>query len=102
MGSGSATPARDDYAIQTAFGTAPESTQFNTGFASYGAGYVSFNGAIIAGGSGTIAETGFLCKWNYRNGSTSQGIFMLFHDVLVSTVGFTVGKLITVSCSIEL
>jgi len=102
VGSGSSTPARDDYKIQTAFGTAPENTQFNSGFASYGSGYVSFNGAIIAGGSGTIAETGFLCKWNYRNGSTSQGIFMLFHDVLVDTVGFTVGKLITVSCSVEL
>jgi len=102
VGAGSSTPARDDYTIETAFGTAPESTYFVTGFASYGAGYVSFTGAVIAGGSGTIAETGFLCKWNSRDSSTVQSIFMLFHDVIVDTVGFTAGQLITVSCSIEL
>ena len=99
VGSGSSDPARSDYAIQTAFGAAPENAAFDTGSGSYSSGYVSFSGAITAGGSGTINETGFFGKWYLYNASY---LFMLFHDKLTSGVAFTAGQTLNVSYSIEL
>ena len=98
VGSGTTAPSRGDYCIETAFVTAPESGRFATGIGSYAAGAISFSGAITAGGSGVVNETGFFAIW--RNLATPT--VMLFHDVLAAGVPFTAGKIINVSYSISL
>lgn len=100
VGSGSTAAARANYAIQTAFGTSPESGRFATGVGSYAAGYVSLSGAISAGGSGTVNETGFFGVW--ANTANAQKEIMLFHDILGAGVGFVAGNSIIVSYSIAL
>jgi len=100
VGSGSTAAARDDVAIETAFGTAPEDAHFVTGSGSYAAAAVSVAGAITAGGNGTIAETGLIAKW--LNASQVAKLFLLFHDILASTEAFTAGNTITVAYTINL
>ncbi len=102
VGSGSTAAARANYAIQTAFGTAPENTQFGCSVGSYGGGAISFSGAVTAGGSGTVNETGFFAVFNYGNSTPSYATFMLFHDILGSGVSFVAGNSLIVSYSITL
>lgn len=100
LGSGTSTPARTDYAIQTPLATAPENTFFNTGAGSYAAGVVSFSGSVTAGGSGTVNEAIFTGRWTYTG--TTLADFALFHDKLAAGVSFTAGKTLTASYSINL
>lgn len=101
VGSGSTAPARDDYAIETAFATSPESTYFDTGTGSYAAGAISLSGSITAGGSGTIREVGLFGYWTAVAAGTRYR-FMLFHDALSPAVSFSAGDIIGVSYSITL
>ena len=98
IGSGTTTADRADYNIETAFGTSPESTVFGTTTGSYAAGYISFSGAVTAGGSGTVNETGVFGFWYY----SSYANFMLFHDNLETGQPFTAGQTINCSYSIDL
>lgn len=100
VGAGSTAPARDDYTIETPFGTSPEDSPFDTGTGSYVGGVISFSGAITAGGSGTVSEIGFFGKWWTVAGGVKN--IMLFHDLITPTVAFTAGQTITVSYSISL
>jgi hypothetical protein len=90
FGSGTTAAQRNNYAIQTAFATAPESTKFQCGPGAYAAGVISFGNLITAGGSGTVNEIGLfnLCGWlNGWSGNT-----MMTHDILGSGVAFVAGN----------
>ena len=100
LGSSTTAPTRADYKINTALGTAPESGLFSTGIGSYASGYVSIGGAISAGGSGTVNETGVFGYWFSATNSTPYS-FMLFHDVLSSGVSYVAGNTLYVSYSIS-
>ena len=99
LGSGTTAAMRTDYAIETALGSAPESGRFSTTQGSYNAGYVSFAGAITAGGSGMVNETGFFGAWN-TNADNNVSRFMLFRDILGSSVNYTAGNILNCSYSI--
>lgn len=100
VGGGATAPARDDYAIETPFGTSPESGYFGTGSGSYAAAAISFSGAITAGGAGTVREAGFFGQWR-RYSPGANLTFMLFHDA-ISAVAFVLGNTITVAYTINL
>jgi len=100
VGSNATTATRADYTVGTAFGTAPESGLFDTSTGSYAAGYISFSGAVTAGGSGTVNETGFYGYW--AGNSADSYSFMLFHDNLETGQPFTAGQTINCSYSIDL
>ena len=90
FGAGTTAAARTNYAIQTAFTTAPEKNQFGCGNASYANGNISFGNLITAGGSGTINEIGLFgyFYWPYA----AQYLFMLTHDILGASVAFVGGN----------
>jgi len=101
VGSGSSAAARDDYCIETPFGSSPEDSYFNCGNGSYAAGYISTVGSVSAGGSGTVNEVGLFLKavnWTAMILKT----FMLFHDILGSGIPFSAGNIINVSYSIAI
>ena len=98
VGAGTTAAARDDVNIETAFGTAPEDTLFDTGSGSYAAGAVSVSGAISAGGAGTIAEVGLFAAWTLN---ITLYNFMLFHDILASTEAFVAAQTITAAYTIN-
>lgn len=90
FGSGTTAAQRNNYAIQTAFATSPESTKFQCGPGAYAAGVISFGNLITAGGSGTINEIGLfnLCGWLSGWGGNT----MMTHDILGSGVAFVAGN----------
>lgn len=100
VGSGSTAATRADYDVETAFGTAPESSPFVTGAGSYAAGAIGVSGSISAGGAGTIAET---CLFGYIGDDTATVFdFLYFHDILGSTEAFVAAQTITVAYTINL
>jgi len=92
IGSSSTAASRTDYAIKTAFTTAPENGRVSTGAGSAGGGTVSVTGSLTSGGSGTIRETGLFLRLNV---SSTGYEFMICRDVVTDTA-FTAGKTITV------
>lgn len=102
IGSSTTNPARTDYTIGTAFGTAPESALQNVSQGIYdNAGNIGFGTALAAGGNGTVNETGFIFYWIYGT-PTASDYFMMFHDKLDSGVNFVAGNLINVCYLISL
>ena len=99
-GNGTTAAARANTNIETALGTAPENTRFATGDGSYVNGIITFSGSVTAGGSGTIRETGLFGAWSNSAGALKY--FMLFHDILATSVPFVAGNIIIVSYSIQL
>ena len=100
VGKGTTTPLRTNTSIETAMGTAPESTRFGTGAGSYANGYISFAAAITAGGADTVNETGY---FNYGfNTAGAFKTFMMFHDKLGAGVSFVAGNTLTTSYSIAI
>jgi hypothetical protein len=97
IGSSNAAAARTQYAIQTAFGTAPESTRFPTGPGCYAVagGVISFCGAITAGGSGTVNEVALFGNWY-------NGVEMLARDVLGGGVAFVAGNSLVATGAISI
>jgi len=100
VGSDDTAAERDDYTVGTAFAGAPESGTFSTNNGSYAVGAISFSGAITAGDSITVKETGFFGSWIYY--SNSLGAFMLFHDILDSGVEYAAGETVNVAYNIDL
>ena len=100
VGSGSTAPARTNYAIQTDFGTAPESGYFDTNTGSYAVGVISLSGAITAGGAGTINEDILVGVW--INSNSAQNKFALFRDAVSPGVAFVAGGIINVAWTINL
>lgn len=96
LGSGSTTPSRSDYKIETNLGNAPENTTFNPADSSYASGLVSEAGVVVAGGSGTVREAGVFLRC--RAPSTLYS-FMLFHDQ-VTPVAYVAGDRLTQTLSL--
>jgi hypothetical protein len=90
FGSGTTAAARNNYAIQTAFATTPESTKFQCGPGAYASGVISFGNLITAGGSGTINEIGLFTQ--QRMNDASYRHYMITHDILGSGVAFVAGN----------
>lgn len=90
FGSGTTAAARNNYAIQTAFATSPESTKFQCGPGAYASGVISFGNLITAGGSGTINEIGLFTQ--QRMNDTVYRHYMITHDILSSGVAFVAGN----------
>lgn len=90
FGSGTTAAARNNYTVQTAFATSPESGKFQCGLGAYASGVISFGNLITAGGSGTINE---ICLYHntywYTSGITSA---MITHDILGAGVAFVAGN----------
>ncbi len=102
VGSGSLAPARTDFKIQTAFGTAPESLSFDTGIPVYNSGLGNFKslGSIIAGGSGTINESVLNPNWVNSGGAIKN--FTIFRDIISPGQSFIAGQSITLEYTIQL
>ena len=98
VGSGTTAAARANYAIQTAFGTAPENAMFSVGWASYaaGTGVMNLGGVVTAGGSGTVNETLLLYLMHQTDMSYTIANIAFCHDILGAGVAFTAGNIINV------
>ena len=90
FGSGTTAAARNNYAIQTAFATAPESTKWQCGPGAYANGVIAFGNLITAGGSGTINEIGLF--WYGWCSDSNYRYYMMTHDILGSGVAFVAGN----------
>lgn len=101
LGSGSTTPARADYAIETAFATAPEDDQFDSATGSYAAGAITVTGAVTAGGAGTVNEAGLFASWRIQN-TNNAAYYLLFHDAISPGVTFVATDPLAVTCQISL
>ena len=100
MGSSTANPTRADYNVGAALGSSPENGWLPTNSGSYVNNLVSLAGAITAGGSGTVNETGLFLTCIDDN---SQAVnWMIFHDLLGSGVSFVAGNALTASYSISI
>lgn len=101
VGSGGTTPTRQDFNIENAFGTSPESLAFNTNPSGYnsGLGQLTFGNNITAGGAGTIQEV--IAIMNMRNTINVQFKTLIFRD-LVTPVGFIAGQIIAVDWVIQI
>jgi len=102
VGSGSTTPLRTNFNIETAFGTAPESGFILQGTPVYNSslGQIKFNGSIITGGAGTINEAGFFGQ--FKRSSEDVEIYMFFRDIISPAQAFVAFQTITVEYTIQL
>jgi hypothetical protein len=100
LGSGTTAPARDDNGIETALGTAPESTVFGTGAGVYSAGQITASNSIVAGGSGTVAESVWIHRFVVNTAVSSN--FCWAHDAISPTVGFTPSDTLTCEYTVNL
>jgi len=103
IGSGNTAPTRQDFEIETFFGTAPESTPFsavsNPVFNS-GLGNFKVAGIITAGGSGTINESVLSGLW--QNNVSSIKRYVLFRDIISPAVSFIAGQSIALEYTVQL
>jgi len=90
FGSGTTAAARNNYSIQTAFATPPESTKFQCGPGAYASGVISFGNLITAGGSGTINEISLFSQ--QRMSDAAYRHYMITRDILSSGVAFVAGN----------
>jgi hypothetical protein len=90
FGSGTTAAARNNYSIQTAFATPPESTKFQCGPGAYASGVISFGNLITAGGSGTINEISLFTQ--QRMNDAAYRHYMITRDILSSGVAFIAGN----------
>ncbi len=103
VGSGSTAPTRQDFNLETLFGTAPESGAFiptTNPIWNSGLGNFKQNGAIIAGGAGTINESILTMIW--RDTSVVIRGFDLFRDIISPAVSFISGQSIVLEYTIQL
>ena len=103
IGSGSTSPARTDFDIETAFGTAPENTNmfpatdpvFNSGLGNF-----KMVASITAGGVGTINESIWIGR--FLNTSNATNEYAFFRDVISPAVPFVAGQTIALEYTIQL
>jgi len=100
LGSGSTTPARGNYIIETALPTAPESGVFGSGPGSYASGVVSCSSSVTAGGAGTVREAGWFGYW--MDVTVAARTIMLFHDLISPVVPYVAGNVLTCAYSVNL
>lgn len=103
IGSGSTPPVRQDFNIETAFGTAPESglmspatdPVFNSGLGNF-----KMIASITAGGAGTINESVWIGTWLNSANATNQ--YAMFRDIISPAVAFVAGQTIALEYTIQL
>jgi len=103
VGSGTTPPVRTDFSLETAFGTAPESGSFvptTNPIWNSGLGNFKQNGAIIAGGAGTINESALATNWRDSAG-VIRG-FILFRDIISPAQSFISGQSIALEYTVQL
>jgi len=102
VGSGVTAPTRQDFFIETAFGTAPEQSGIATGIPVWNSGLGNFKniGSIIAGGAGTINET--ILRPNWQDSGSVFRSFTLFRDIISPGVPFIAGQTIAVEYTVQL
>jgi len=103
VGSGNTAPTRQDFQIETAFGTAPEDTIIEPSDPVYNSGLGSFKSisSISAGGSGTIRESVMISRWRPNSGSTNR-FFALFRDTISPAVPFAASQSIALEYTIQI
>ena len=99
LGSGSTTPSRSNYCIETAFATSPENAKFEASWGMHTSGFCINAGAISAGGSGTVNESIVITRWATNNNdeyffaivrdAINPGVSFVASDVLCATLTFT-------------
>jgi len=102
IGSGSTSPTRQDFQIETAFGTAPEDAIIAPANPVYNSGLGSFKSisSTSAGGSGTIRESVMISRW--RDGGNTNRFFALFRDIITPAVSFIAGQTIALEYTVQL
>ncbi len=103
VGSGSTSPARSDFNIETAFGTAPESglmspasdPVFNSGLGNF-----KMIASIIAGGAGTINESVWI--GTFLNTANATNSYAFFRDIISPAVPFIAGQSIALEYTVQL
>jgi len=102
VGSGSTTPTRQDFFIETPFGTAPESLSFaiSDGVFNSGLGNFKNSGSINAGGAGTINESINFSQW--KNSGGSDKFQTMFRDIISPSAPFVAGQTIALEYTIQL
>jgi len=103
VGSGVTPPARTDFNIETAFGTAPENAEVQpTSDPVWNSGLGNFkqNISMIAGGSGTINESALFGRW--ANSGVSLRLLALFRDIISPAKAFIVGQTIALEYTVQL
>ncbi len=103
VGGGITPPARDDFDIETALGTAPENVFFDCNIPVWISANGTFKntGNITAGGSGTINESILQHHWT-EAGAGVSGIFTSFRDSISPGVAFIPGDGIIVEYTVQL
>jgi len=102
VGSGNTAPARTDIAIETAFGSGPEATFFESSIPVYNLGNSNFKnlGQITALGSGTVNESVFLVAWRATDLSTQ--IYALYRDIISPGQAFITGQSIALEYTTQM
>jgi len=102
VGSGSTSPTRQDFFIQTPFGTAPESLFFASSNPVFNSGLGNFKniGSITAGGAGTINESVLGAVW--LDGLQVLRTWALFRDIISPAQSFIAGQSIALEYTIQL
>jgi len=97
VGSGSSAPTKSDNNIETAFGTAPEDALVNGTNETYDTANSRLIAdiAIVAGGAGTVNESGYFGNWFGSAGVST--FFLIFHDAISPGVPFIATNTITPS-----
>lgn len=102
IGSGITVPARTDFNVETAFGTAPESLAILSSNPVWNSSLGNFKnaGAITAGGSGTINESVLRSIWDDTT-SVTRG-FSLYRDIISPGQSFIAGQTIALEYTVQL
>lgn len=103
VGSGTTAPTRTDFDIETAFGTAPESTQFNAAsnpVFNSGLGNFKYVASISAGGAGTIKESIVFSNMRAKNGLNIS--LILFRDIISPAQAFIAGQTIALEYTVQM
>jgi len=98
VGSGNTPATRQDFKLETPFGTSPESARFVCIPAGYnsGLGKITITGTLAStGGAGTINETTKEVRINQNTSPTNIQSFIFFRDN-ISPVAFIIGQQIVV------
>jgi len=102
VGSGSTAPARTDFAIETAFGTGPEDTFFESTIPIYDNSNFNFKnaGSISAGGSGTVNESVLQAFWS--DAANGSRVNTLYRDAISPGVPFVASQTIALEYTTQI
>jgi len=102
VGSGSSSPLRTNFAIETPFATVPEMNPFSgsTPVWNSGSGLFKTAGLISAGGSGTVRESILRNQW--RDVGVGTRNYTMFRDLISPALGFTAGQSIALEYTVQL